>query len=99
MAPPEGIPKAVQRARELLLAHGMYSTAANLWKVLPKEDRNKLSALVTANGAPVLTLVVEECRDEEQCSGHGACDSLGGRFDWDRNGRELAAHLRRCASR
>ncbi|MGH6631950.1 MAG: glycosyltransferase [Sphingopyxis sp.] len=24
--------------------------------------------------------------------------SLGGRFDWDRNGRELAAHLRRCAS-
>ncbi len=23
--------------------------------------------------------------------------SLGGRFDWDRNGRELAAHLRRCA--
>ncbi len=25
--------------------------------------------------------------------------SLGGRFDWDRNGRELAAHLRRCASR
>ena len=44
MAPPEGIPKAVQRARELLLAHGMDSTAANLWKVLPKEDRNKLSA-------------------------------------------------------
>jgi len=26
-------------------------------------------------------------------------ESLGGRFDWDRNGRELAAHLRRCASR
>ncbi|KGB51696.1 Glycosyl transferase, group 1 [Sphingopyxis sp. LC81] len=25
--------------------------------------------------------------------------SLGGRFDWDRNGRELATHLRRCASR
>jgi glycosyltransferase involved in cell wall biosynthesis len=25
--------------------------------------------------------------------------SLGGRFDWDRNGRELAAHLRRCAGR
>lgn len=25
--------------------------------------------------------------------------SLGGRFDWDRNGRELAAHLRRCAER
>ncbi|WP_235534231.1 MULTISPECIES: glycosyltransferase [unclassified Sphingopyxis] len=25
--------------------------------------------------------------------------SLGGRFDWDRNGRELAAHLRRCVSR
>ncbi len=25
--------------------------------------------------------------------------SLGGRFDWGRNGRELAAHLRRCASR
>lgn len=24
--------------------------------------------------------------------------SLDGRFDWDRNGRELAAHLRRCAS-
>ncbi|MGQ2935283.1 MAG: glycosyltransferase [Sphingopyxis sp.] len=24
--------------------------------------------------------------------------SLGGRFDWDRNGRELAAHLRGCAS-
>lgn len=24
--------------------------------------------------------------------------SLGSRFDWDRNGRELAAHLRRCAS-
>ncbi|MCW0199787.1 glycosyltransferase [Sphingopyxis sp.] len=24
--------------------------------------------------------------------------SLGGRFDWDRNGRELAEHLRRCAS-
>lgn len=23
--------------------------------------------------------------------------SLAGRFDWDRNGRELAAHLRRCA--
>ena len=23
--------------------------------------------------------------------------SLGGRFDWDRNGRELAAYLRRCA--
>ena len=23
--------------------------------------------------------------------------SLGGRFDWDRNGRELAQHLRRCA--
>ena len=23
--------------------------------------------------------------------------SLGGRFDWDRNGRELAAHLRHCA--
>ena len=23
--------------------------------------------------------------------------SLGGRFDWDRNGRELANHLRRCA--
>lgn len=23
--------------------------------------------------------------------------SLGGRFDWDRNGRELAEHLRRCA--
>lgn len=23
--------------------------------------------------------------------------SLGGRFDWDRNGRELAGHLRRCA--
>lgn len=23
--------------------------------------------------------------------------SLGGRFDWDRNGRELADHLRRCA--
>lgn len=23
--------------------------------------------------------------------------SLSGRFDWDRNGRELAAHLRRCA--
>lgn len=23
--------------------------------------------------------------------------SLDGRFDWDRNGRELAAHLRRCA--
>ncbi|WP_294029765.1 glycosyltransferase [Sphingopyxis sp.] len=23
--------------------------------------------------------------------------SLGGRFDWDRNGRELAAHLRDCA--
>ena len=23
--------------------------------------------------------------------------SLGGRFDWDRNGRELAAHLRGCA--
>lgn len=22
--------------------------------------------------------------------------TLGGRFDWDRNGRELAAHLRRC---
>lgn len=26
-------------------------------------------------------------------------DSLGGRFDWDRNGRELADHLRRCAGR
>jgi len=25
--------------------------------------------------------------------------SLGGRFDWDRNGRELAEHLRRCAGR
>ena len=25
--------------------------------------------------------------------------TLGGRFDWDRNGRELAAHLRRCAGR
>lgn len=25
--------------------------------------------------------------------------SLGGRFDWDRNGLELAAHLRRCAGR
>jgi glycosyltransferase involved in cell wall biosynthesis len=25
--------------------------------------------------------------------------SLGGRFDWDRNGRDLAAHLRRCAGR
>lgn len=25
--------------------------------------------------------------------------SLGGRFDWDRNGRELADHLRRCAGR
>lgn len=25
--------------------------------------------------------------------------SLGGRFDWDRNGRELADHLRRCAAR
>lgn len=25
--------------------------------------------------------------------------SLDGRFDWDRNGRELAAHLRRCAGR
>lgn len=25
--------------------------------------------------------------------------SLGDRFDWDRNGRELAAHLRRCAAR
>ncbi|MBE1526607.1 glycosyltransferase involved in cell wall biosynthesis [Sphingopyxis sp. OAS728] len=25
--------------------------------------------------------------------------SLGGRFDWDRNGRELAAHFRRCAGR
>ena len=25
--------------------------------------------------------------------------SLDGRFDWDRNGRELAEHLRRCASR
>lgn len=25
--------------------------------------------------------------------------SLGGRFDWDRNGRELAHHLRRCAGR
>jgi glycosyltransferase involved in cell wall biosynthesis len=24
---------------------------------------------------------------------------LGGRFDWDRNGQELAAHLRRCAGR
>lgn len=26
-------------------------------------------------------------------------ESLGGRFDWDRNGRELAEHLRRCAGR
>jgi len=25
--------------------------------------------------------------------------SLGGRFDWDRNGRELAEHLQRCAGR
>jgi glycosyltransferase involved in cell wall biosynthesis len=25
--------------------------------------------------------------------------TLGGRFDWDRNGRELAEHLRRCAGR
>lgn len=25
--------------------------------------------------------------------------SLGGRFDWDRNGRDLADHLRRCADR
>ncbi|MBL8649585.1 MAG: glycosyltransferase [Sphingopyxis sp.] len=25
--------------------------------------------------------------------------TLGGRFDWDRNGRELAEHLRRCADR
>jgi glycosyltransferase involved in cell wall biosynthesis len=25
--------------------------------------------------------------------------SLSGRFDWDRNGRELAEHLRRCAER
>ena len=25
-------------------------------------------------------------------------DSLAGRFDWTRNGRELAAHLRRCAN-
>jgi glycosyltransferase involved in cell wall biosynthesis len=25
--------------------------------------------------------------------------TLAGRFDWDRNGRELAEHLRRCASR
>jgi teichuronic acid biosynthesis glycosyltransferase TuaC len=25
--------------------------------------------------------------------------SLAGRFDWDRNGRELAEHLRRCADR
>ena len=25
--------------------------------------------------------------------------SLGDRFDWDRNGRELTAHLRRCAGR
>ncbi|MGQ3101976.1 MAG: glycosyltransferase [Sphingopyxis solisilvae] len=25
--------------------------------------------------------------------------TLAGRFDWDRNGRELAAHLRRCAGR
>ncbi|MGN6692525.1 MAG: glycosyltransferase [Sphingopyxis sp.] len=25
--------------------------------------------------------------------------TLAGRFDWDRNGRELADHLRRCASR
>jgi len=25
--------------------------------------------------------------------------SLGGRFNWDRNGRELAEHLRRCAGR
>ncbi len=25
--------------------------------------------------------------------------SLSGRFDWDRNGRELAEHLRRCAGR
>lgn len=24
--------------------------------------------------------------------------TLGGRFDWDRNGRELAEHLRRCAN-
>ena len=25
--------------------------------------------------------------------------TLGGRFDWDRNGRELAEHLRRCAQK
>lgn len=25
--------------------------------------------------------------------------TLGGRFDWDRNGRELAEHLRRCANK
>ena len=25
--------------------------------------------------------------------------TLAGRFDWDRNGRELAEHLRRCAGR
>lgn len=30
--------------------------------------------------------------------GHVAA-SLAGRFDWDRNGRELADHLRRCANR
>ncbi|NYF33537.1 glycosyltransferase [Sphingopyxis sp. JAI108] len=29
----------------------------------------------------------------------GVAASLGGRFDWDRNGRELADHLRRCAGR
>ena len=37
------IPKPVQRARELLQAHGLDSTAANLWKVLPKEELNKLT--------------------------------------------------------
>lgn len=29
----------------------------------------------------------------------GVVASLGGRFDWERNGRELADHLRRCAGR
>lgn len=28
---------------------------------------------------------------------HDVAATLAGRFDWDRNGRELAAHLRRCA--
>ncbi|MCW5646882.1 MAG: glycosyltransferase [Sphingopyxis sp.] len=62
----------------------------------PELVTSPLAGRIVARNPEAIAVAVEAILANPPAP-HDVAATLAGRFDWDRNGRELAAHLRRCA--